>query len=105
MYGHILYCSADCGYEMTRRTGNEGLHTRVVQDKRERVEGQEAMRLADLDRERGSSCGHDAEVFGHCDTCELDRLRALLARCAAALEAVPDPSAAELELIEEAKRG
>lgn len=36
---------------------------------------------------------------------DIRRLCALLARCAAALEAVPDPSATDLTLIEEAKRG
>jgi hypothetical protein len=33
------------------------------------------------------------------------RLRGLLSRCATVLEAVPDPSARELALIDEAKRG
>jgi hypothetical protein len=90
---------------MTRRTGNEGLHTRVVQDKRERVEGQEAMRLADLDRENAGAAYRKECEASDIARDEVIRLRALLARCAAALEAVPDPSAAELELIAEAKRG
>jgi hypothetical protein len=98
---------------MTRRTGNEGLRTRIVRDKRDAatlrdvaaqirdarqpaLSTTEAMRLADLARESGWTGAREVQA-------ELARLRTLLARCASALEAVPDPSVRDLALIAEAR--
>lgn len=55
--------------------------------------------------ERAVDCCPECQLGGSVVTQEEDRLRELLSRCAAALEAVPDPGAHDLALIAEARRG
>lgn len=48
---------------------------------------------------------HELERQLYRANAEVARLRELLARCARALESVPDPSLTEIALVKEAKRG